>query len=269
MTGLSGVWAAVLTPVSAELQPDAAKAVGYYRSLLDDGIDGLNVLGTTGEAASFGIGQRLAFMEAIAASGLPRDRIMIGTGTTALADTVTLTRAAHELGFAAALVMPPFYFRDVTSEGIVAYFEGLAARVQRPRLLLYNFPAVSGVTFSAELVERLLKSLPGAIAGMKDSSNDAALQRALVARHRNFAVFCSSEESLYDRRSEGLAGCISGSVALWPQLAKRVWETGAETERLTQMRRNVAGAGMLQRIRAETARALGDDSWATPMLPLR
>jgi 4-hydroxy-tetrahydrodipicolinate synthase len=265
-----GVWSAVLTPVDAQWRPDASKAVEYYDWLLHEGIDGLNVLGTTGEAPSFGTGQRVAFMEALARGGLPAHRIMTGTGTTSLEDTVALTQTAIDCGFAAALVMPPFFFRDADDDGVVGFFGALIARLSNPRgrILLYNFPAASGIAFHAGLVDRLLWEFPETFAGMKDSSNDAQLQREVLERHPGFAVFPSSEEFLVSARAYGACGCISGSVALWPQLAQRVWKTGDGVQKLTDFRRSVAGPRMLACVRYLTAKARGDDSWERPMPPL-
>ena len=265
-----GVWSAVLTPLDARLRPDAAKAIDYYHRLLDDGIDGLNVLGSNGEAPSFGIKQRASYMEAIARSGLPLERMMAGTGATALDDTAFLTQLALDCGFAAALVMPPFFFRDAGDDGIVAFFAALLERSNGGggRLLLYNFPAASGITFHAALVDRMIAEFPQAIAGMKDSSNDAQLQHDVLERHPRLAVFPSSEEYLAGARASGASGCISGSVALWPQLSQRVWSTGEEAERLTRLRKTVAGAKMLARVRYLTAKIRADDSWERPMPPL-
>lgn len=265
-----GVWSAVLTPVDAQLRPDARKAIEYYHWLLREGIDGLNVLGSNGEAPSFGTGQRIRYIEAIAQSGLPRDRMMIGTGSTALDDTVRLTQTALDCGFAAALVMPPFFFREPSDDGVVAFFAALLARLDDPgrRLLLYNWPAVSGVTFHAALVDRLVTEFPQAIAGMKDTSNDARLQCDVLERHADLAVFPSSEEYLTSARASGASGCISGSVALWPQLSQRVWQTGEGAERLARLRHSVAGPRMLVRVRYLTARMRDDDDWERPMPPL-
>ncbi|MGC1336141.1 MAG: dihydrodipicolinate synthase family protein, partial [Candidatus Cybelea sp.] len=111
MSVIGGVWAAALTPVTADFQPDAAKAIPYYRELLANGCDGINVLGTTGEAMSFSAQQRVQYMRTLASSGLPMARMMAGTGAAALDDAVELTRTALECGFAAALIMPPFFYR--------------------------------------------------------------------------------------------------------------------------------------------------------------
>ena len=265
-----GVWSAVLTPIDAQLRPDPHKAIEYYDWLLHEGIDGLNVLGTNGEAPSFGTGQRLRYMEAIAQSPLPRDRIMVGTGATSLEDTVRLTQSAIDCGFAATLIMPPFFFREAGDDGIVEFFAALLARLEQPGapLMLYNFPAASGITFHGALVDRLIAEFPNAICGMKDSSNDALLQHDILTRHPDMAVFTSSEEYLVSARQSGLSGCISGSVALWPQLSQRVWKTGEGADRLAELRHSVAGPRMLVRVRYLTSRTRGDDAWERPMPPL-
>ncbi|MBV8722243.1 MAG: dihydrodipicolinate synthase family protein [Candidatus Eremiobacteraeota bacterium] len=268
-SGLRGVWAAVLTPINAQMLPDSRKGVEYYNDLLGRGIDGLNVLGTNGEAASFGTHERLRYMEAVAGR-VPTDRAIAGTGTTSLADTVRLTQAAFDCGYLGALVMPPFFYRPVNDDGVVGFFDALLTRLGTPdpQLILYNFPSASGVTFHAALVERLVAEFPGAIAGMKDSSNDRALQQAILAKHPDFAILPSSEEHLAGARADGTSGCISGSVALWPELAQRVWQTGAGAEHLAELRRSVAGPELLLRVRYLTSRARNDESWERPMPPL-
>jgi len=268
---LRGVCAAVITPLDAQLLPDAEKAVAYYAALLRSGCDSLNVLGTTGEAMSLSADERLGFMEAIAASGLPRDRMMVGTGAAALRDCVRLTEAAFRLGFAAALVMPPFFFRGVSDEGITQFFGRLFESVVPPPggVLLYNFPAVTGITFHAELVNRLVESYPGCIGGVKDSSNDAKLQAEIASRNPNMLVFPSSEAFLSDARKRGYAGCISGTVALWPELAARVWngDSSAQNE-LTKLRESVAHGNLISAVRSAMAQRTGDRSWQRCLPPL-
>jgi 4-hydroxy-tetrahydrodipicolinate synthase len=271
VSGLRGIWAAVVTPIDTELQPDAGAATAYYGELLHRGCDGLNVLGTTGEAQAFGAAARADFMERIA-SRLPRERLMVGTGATALADAVLLTRTAAACGFAAALILPPPTFGDAGDDGAIAYFDALFTRAQPPPngVLLYNFPARSGVTFGPSLVARLLKAYPGIIAGIKDSSNDAVLQQRLVAAHPGFAVFPSSEEFLGTSGSDGTAGCISGTVALWPELAKRARHGGdaGAAAQVARLRRAVAGPKLIARVRYLVAKSRGDERWSHPVPPL-
>jgi 4-hydroxy-tetrahydrodipicolinate synthase len=271
--GLRGIWSAALTPVGDDLWPDTERAIAYYRDLLENGCDGVNLLGTTGEAMSFGVKQRLRFIDAIAESGLPMQRVMFGTGASALHDAVRLMRAAFGAEAAAALVMPPFFFRDAGDDGIVAFFDALLARAYVPgkRVLLYNFPRMSGITFRADLVDRLAREFPGVVAGVKDSSNDRAQQKAVLERHPELAVFPGSEEYLTEAKGYGAAGCISGSVALWPRVAREVFETGDEraAERLGRLRRSLTGVPLIPAVRYLTARARSDVAWERPMPPLQ
>ncbi len=267
---LAGVWSATVTPVDASLEPDAARAAAFYEELLANGIDGLNVLGTNGEAMSLSTRQRLAFMRGLIYAGIPKARTMFGTGASALDDVVELTRAAAELGVAAALIIPPFYYRDTTEDGIVRFFDALFARVAPPPVLLYNFPRMSGITFTAPFVDRLMNEFPGKIAGMKDSSNDASLQRELLKRHPELRVFTGSEETLADVLSFGGAGCISGSVALWPRLAGDFYRTRDLKlgEELAQQRRCVNGGSLIAKVREQIAQQRNDDTWRRGIPPL-
>lgn len=268
---LRGVCAAVITPVDASLRPDPKLALPYYRDLLARGCDALNVLGTTGEAFSLSVDDRLRFMESVAGSDLPRDRMMVGTGAAALGDAIRLTAAAFRLGFGAALVMPPFFFRDVTDDGVVRFFELLFAAVHPPegRTFLYNFPQMSGVRFHPELVDRLMQAFPGVIAGMKDSSNDSALQEAVANLRPELAIFPSSEAYLASSRTNGFAGCISGSVALWPELAASVWRGDNESQpQLSALRSALAGFSLINAVRYLTGKRANDPAWERCLPPL-
>ncbi|HEY1881774.1 MAG TPA: dihydrodipicolinate synthase family protein [Candidatus Cybelea sp.] len=273
MRRLQGIWAAVLTPIAEGLEPDAGRAAPYYHELLRGGCDGINVLGTTGEAMSFSTGQRIRYMEALASDGLPMDRAMAGTGASSLDDAVRLTRAALDCGFTAALVMPPFFHRDASDEGVVAFFDALLARVNPPprSVLLYNFPRMSGITFSAELVDRLVASSEDRIFGMKDSSNDARLQKEIALRHPGFCIFPGSESDLLGAKSRGAAGCISGSVALWARFAKNVFESeDAEKGRvLDGLRAALDGVPFVPAVRHLTAAQRSDPQWERVMPPQR
>jgi len=269
-TTLTGVWSAVLTPVDERYAPDAARAVDYYRDLLRDGIDGINLLGTTGEAMSFSADQRLRLMEAVAA-GVPRERTMCGTGAASLADTIRLTGAASELGFAAALIMPPFFFRDASDDGVMRFFDALLshAGALRTTVVLYNFPRMSGITFHPELVDRLIEAFPGVIGGMKDSSNDVALQQAILARHPALRVFPSTEATLLEAKAYGAAGCISGSVALWPQAAHAAYAKGdlSAATAIREARAALDGAPLIAQVRARVAKFRNDEAWLRSMPP--
>jgi 4-hydroxy-tetrahydrodipicolinate synthase len=160
MTKLQGVIAAAATPLGPDLAIDLERLVAHCRWLLGEGgCDGINLLGTTGEATSFPVEARLAAMKAIARSGLPLDRFMVGTGAAALDDAVRLTAEAKSLGFAGALLLPPFYYKGIDADGLVAYVEAVIAKVGPAglALYLYHFPQNSGVPYTIEVVTRLRK----------------------------------------------------------------------------------------------------------------
>src|SRR5208282_3292210 len=167
------------TAIDANYEPDSARSTALARFLLDNGCDGLNVLGTTGEATSFSLDQRRRVMTVYAESGLPLDRMMVGTGAAALADAIALTKHAAQLGFAGALVLPPFYYKGVHDDGLVAGIEAIAnASAARPiPIYLYHFPAQSGLHWHVALIRRLLDGFGERIVGLKDSSGDMAFAR--------------------------------------------------------------------------------------------
>ena len=163
--------------------PDTARATKLARHLLDNGCDGLNVLGTTGEATSFSLDERKRVMSAYRDAGLPIDRLMVGTGAAATADAVALTRHAADLGFAGALLLPPFYYKGVPDDGLVAYVEAIVqATAGSPiPIYLYHFPQQSGLHWHVALVRRLLDRFGSRIVGLKDSSGDMAYAREAAA----------------------------------------------------------------------------------------
>ncbi len=228
---LSGVIAAIATPVDETGAPDLKRATNLARYLLDNGCDGLNVLGTTGEATSFSVDERKGVMDAYKANGLPMHRLMVGTGAASVTDAVALTRHAADLGFGGALVLPPFYYKGVPDDGLVAYVETLVkATEQKPiPIYLYHFPAMSGLPWHVALITRLLNSFSSRIAGLKDSSGDMAYARSAAAISKNFAVFPSTEACLLEARRGDFAGCISATANLNADLCARAWSAGDTT----------------------------------------
>jgi len=166
---LQGVIAAIATAVDERGEPDCARSVALARFLLAHGCDGLNVLGTTGEATSFSLEQRKRVMTAYRDAGLPLDRLMVGTGAASVADAIALTRHAAELGFAGALVLPPFYYKGVPDDGLVAYVEAIVtATAAKPiPIYLYHFPAQSGLPWHVRLVKRLIEAFGTRIVGLR------------------------------------------------------------------------------------------------------
>ena len=198
-TRLRGVVAAAATPLNADFSIDTDRLIEHCRALLAEGCDGINLLGTTGEATSFSVEQRIAAMQAVARSGLPMSQFMVGTGAASLIDAVRLTREARDLDFSGALVLPPFYYKPIDNIGLLAYFDALINRVGADlRLYLYNFPQLSGVPYALEFVQALKEKYPRQLLGLKDSSGDTSYSIAMAAGGADFDVFPSAEGTLND-----------------------------------------------------------------------
>jgi 4-hydroxy-tetrahydrodipicolinate synthase len=269
---LSGVIAAIATPVAEDGTPDPRRAVRLARHLLDNGCDGLNVLGTTGEATSFSVAERKAVMDAYKADGLPMDRLMVGTGAAAVSDAVALTRHAADLGFAGALVLPPFYYKGVPDDGLVAYIDTLVkATAQKPiPIYLYHFPAMSGLPWHVTLIARLLESYSTRIVGLKDSSGDMAFARSAAALSKDFAVFPSTEACLVEARSGPFAGCISATANLNADLCANAWRKGdtASLDAAVAIRKLFDGKPLVSGVKALLAHIHGDAGLARVRPPL-
>jgi 4-hydroxy-tetrahydrodipicolinate synthase len=269
---LSGVIAADATAVDETGAPDAARSTKLARFLLDTGCDGLNVLGTTGEATSFSLEQRKAVMSAYKGAGLPLDRLMVGTGAAAAADAVALTRHAAELGFAGALVLPPFYYKGVPDDGLAAYVATIVkATADQPiPIYLYHFPAQSGLPWHVQLIARLLEAHPGRIVGLKDSSGDMAYARQAAGVAKGFAVFPSTEAALIEARSGIFAGCISATANLNADLCQRAWATGdtAAQDAAVTIRKLFDGKPLVSGVKSTLAHIHDDAAWARVAPPL-
>jgi 4-hydroxy-tetrahydrodipicolinate synthase len=271
-SGLAGVIAAIATAVDAKGEPDCARSTALARFLLDNGCDGLNVLGTTGEATSFSLVQRQRVMRAYADAGLPMGRLMVGTGAAALADAVALTTHAADLGFAGALVLPPFYYKGVPDDGLVAYVGALAAATagRAIPIYLYHFPSMSGVPWHVKLIRRLIGEFGTRIAGLKDSSGDLPFAREAAAVGDAFKVFPSTEAALTEAREGPFAGCISATANLNADLCARFYRHGdrAALDAAVAIRKLFDGRPLVPGVKALLARIHGDAAWANVMPPL-
>ena len=269
---LSGVIAAVATATDGAGEPDCARSVALARFLLDHGCDGLNVLGTTGEATSYSLAQRQTVMNAYRAAGLPLDRMMVGTGAAATADAVALTRHAAELGFGGALVLPPFYYKGVPDDGLAAYVGTIVeATADRPvPLYLYHYPQLSGLPWHAKLIRRLLAAHGGRIVGLKDSSGDMTYAREAAAIDPDFKVFPSTEAVLLEARGGAFAGCISATANLNADLCARAFHGGdaPALDAAVTIRKLFDGRPLVPGVKALLAHIHDDLAWAQVMPPL-
>ncbi len=275
----NGVYTACLTPQLPDLAIDDARLAAHAAWLLDEGATGLALMGTTGEAVSFGVEERAAMLERVLEAGIPADRILLGVGCCALTDTVRLVRHALSHGVAQLLVLPPFYYKNVGDDGLCASFDALLARVgdERMRIYLYHFPRMSGVPFTQAAVERLVAAYPKTIAGIKDSSGDYQNMCAMVRAFPHLQIFAGTERFLLDLLQQGGAGCISATMNLTAGLARAVYdrrdsgEAGELQERLTALRGAIETHPMIPALKFLTEQRTGDEAWRhmrPPLTPL-
>jgi 4-hydroxy-tetrahydrodipicolinate synthase len=271
-TKLRGVIAAIATPIDEAGAPDTARATKLARFLLEGGCDGLNVLGTTGEATSFSLDERKRVMSAYRDAGLPLDRLMVGTGAAAVADAIALTRHAADLGFAGALLLPPFYYKGVPDDGLVAYVEAIVqATAAKPiAIYLYHFPQQSGLPWHISLVRRLLERFGERIVGLKDSSGDMAYARDAASIGKHFAVFPSTEAVLLEARAGAFAGCISATANLNADLCQRAFAKGdqAALDQAVAVRKLFDGKPLVPGVKALLAHIHADPALARVKPPL-
>jgi 4-hydroxy-tetrahydrodipicolinate synthase len=243
---------------------------------IDAGCDGLNVLGSTGEANSQTGKARADIMRAVAVSSLNRAALMVGTGTPSLGDTIELTQLAAELDFDAALIVPPYYYAPVSDDGLFEYFSRVIESVKDSDIgiYLYNFPQMTGLVFSEELVTRLLDSYPEKLRGMKDSSGDLAYTNHMAATFAgSFDVFPGSEAPLADAAEFGYAGCISASVNATATQAAKVWRerdtvTEQEIAELRELRLAIQSVPIVAAAKSLTAMRSGENRWQRMLPPL-
>jgi 4-hydroxy-tetrahydrodipicolinate synthase len=216
---MRGVLAPVITPFLRDLRPDPARLIAHCRWLLAQDV-GLAVFGTNSEANSLTVPEKRALIDALIDAGIPPSRMMPGTGCCAFPDTVELTRRAVQAGCAGVLMLPPFYYKGVSDDGLFAAYAEVIERVadDRLRIYLYHIPPVSQVPISLALIERLLARYPRAVAGIKDSSGNFDNTRAMLERFapQGFAVFSGSETFLLATLRGGGAGCISATANVNP-----------------------------------------------------
>lgn len=269
---LHGVIAAIPTPIDDRREPDTARFLLLADELLKGGCDALNILGTTGEATSFSVSQRRAVMDA-AAAALPLDRLMVGTGCAAMADTIELTCHAANLGFAGALLLPPFYYKQVSEDGMVDFVGRVieASSAKPIPIYLYHFPALSGIAYTADLVQKLIDHFGARIAGLKDSSGNEAYARSIAALSPQLAVFPSNEANLRFTKEGGpFAGCISATINLNAADCAEAYRNGDEQAlaRATAIRGIFDGIPLVPGVKALVAHVRGDGSYANPLPPL-
>ena len=279
-----GIYAAAVTPFDANGHIETAKLVAYCQHLLSDGgCDGVAPTGTTGEGTSCAMVDRLALPAAFADAGIEADRVIFGTGAPSLPDCVALTKAGVDAGYLNALVLPPYYYKGPSDEGLFAHYAKLIEQVGRDdlRIFLYHFPQMSAVPFTTDLVLRLRAEFGPIIAGLKDSSGDFEQSRAFIEATggvaEEFDVYPSSEAMLWDGLSIGSAGIISGSTNITApkvQVARTAPEGAARDAAMEVVKTARATAGkypLMAAMKTAEAWRSGDNGWLRmqpPLVPL-
>jgi 4-hydroxy-tetrahydrodipicolinate synthase len=277
VTRITGVLSPVVTPFGADLAPDAQRLARHCRWLLSQNV-GLAVFGTNSEANSLSVEEKIELLDGLVAAGLDPARMMPGTGCCALPDSVRLTAHAMKLGCGGVLMLPPFYYKGVSDDGLFRSFAEVIERVgeARLRVYLYHIPPVAQVPITLGLVERLLKAYPTQIAGMKDSGGEWTNTKAFLDAFAKsgFDVFAGSETFLLQNMRNGGAGCISATANVHPGPIARLFDTwraadaDAQQARLDVIRGAFQKFPMIPALKSAIAHHGGDPGWAPVRPPL-
>lgn len=275
-----GVFCAALTPVDAELRPDHSTFVAHCRRLVADGCSGVALLGTTGEANSFSTAERKALLEAALAGGLKPEQLLPGTGVPALTETVELTRHALSVGVTTVIMLPPFYYKDITEEGLFAAYAETIERLgdDRLRVVLYHIPQVSAVPIPFGVIERLRSRYPKTVVGIKDSAGKFENMTAMIERFPGFAVLAGADPLMLPLLRQGGAGAITATTNLVAADLAYVYRHYADPERAADVEaaqarvvatRNLASSyAQMATLKALLAARTGHDGWRRLRPPL-
>ncbi len=270
MTHPTRLYVPAITPFQADLSVDTDRFVAHSRLLLEDGADGLACFGTTSEANSMSVAERMEALDALLDAGIPPNRLIPGTGCAALPDTIALTRHAVERGVLGTLTLPPFYYKPISEDGHFAAYARVIEAVgsENLRLYLYHIPQMSGVPITLTVIERLLKAYPRTIVGLKDSSGNWDNTAAVIAAFPELESYSASEALLVRNVAAGGAGCISASanvnvrgiMALIRGLGGA--DEAALLDQVSTVRKIFEGLPLIPGIKAAIAHRLNDPAYA-------
>jgi len=270
---VSGFWVATATPLTAAGTVDHARLAGHAQALFKQGVDGVVLFGTTGEGTSFSIAERIETVAALLKSGIGADRIGLGGGFPAITDAVALARSALGLGLTHVLMLPPYFDRGVTPDGLEDAFAAIIDGVadERLRVTLYNIPQVSGVAVPASVAANLRRRCGVLVAGVKDSSADFKQFRAYRAAAPELAITVGNETDIARALAEGGAGTICGMANIVPGLVKAMIDNGANAEARMQSAIDVVAgtSSFTAALKAILAAQTGDAGWLRVRPPLR
>jgi 4-hydroxy-tetrahydrodipicolinate synthase len=273
---LNGVYTASLTPLTASFEPNIPALVRHAQWLLESGSDGVALLGSTGEANSLTLEQRLSIIEQTARE-LPPDRLMLGTGSCALQDSVRLTKASVDAGVFSVLVIPPFYYKPQSDESVLRFYSELISSVDEPRLriIFYNFPKLSGYNFSVKILQELKQRFGDIAAGIKDSSGEWKNMLGIVQNIPDFMVYTGTEALLLDILKKGGAGCITATANLIAPECQRVYQAWKNNKQkvaeqaqmnLTDLRKTLENYPLVSELKSLFAAHTNAEEWEK-MLP--
>jgi len=277
---IQGVHCAAATPVTADGTPDLRLFAEHSRLLLEEGCHGIAMLGTTGEANSFGVRERIALLEAAIEGGTPAEALLPGTSTPSIADTLELTRHAVSAGAKGGVLLPPYYYKGISDEGLFRFYARVIEAVgnDQMRVVLYHIPQVTMVPIGHDLIESLMAAFPGIVCGIKDSAGDLNNMQALVERFPDLAVLSGADPLMLPLLRMGGAGCITATSNLRSDALRVVWEgwndpaKAAEVEaaqaRINDWRTLTNRYVQLPTVKTMLARARGDFGWLNLMPPL-
>lgn len=272
-----GIWPALLTPLNADLSIDHAKFAAHCKSLIASGCPGVTAFGTTGEGPSFSMAERMEAIEQLIRNGIPAAQIMVSTSCAALPETLELTRHAVNAGVHGCLMLPPFFLKGVSDQGVIDCYRYVIDRLadDRLKLYLYHIPQVSGVSLSHHVIATLKKMYPKTILGIKDSACDTAHSVGLAeAFMKDLTVYVGYEPDLPEMGRRGSTGAISGLANFMPRVVKRLVTqpdapaTPAERERVIKLIGMLGDYSLMPALKGIMALLSGDPAWLRVRAPL-
>ena len=269
-----GIIAAVPTPIDNVGEPIIDLFLSHCSWVLKNGCDGINILGSTGEANSFNSYQRKFLMKS-AAQMLDKEKLMVGTGTPSLSETIYLTKTADSLGYKIALVLPPFYYKPIEDKGLFLWYQKLHESLQNHKIKIYfyNFPQMTGLIIPIKVIEELHRRWPDRFSGIKDSSGNLDYCKSL-SKNKNFKVFPSSEVSISEAQVSKFSGCISATVNQTLFLSSRAWskknqDNGTLISQIKSLREDIAKSSLIPSIKYLIAERTNNRKWENLLPPLK
>ena len=267
-----GVIAAVPTPIDNNGEPIIDTFITHCKWVLQNGCNGINILGSTGEANSFNSDQRKLVMES-ASKNLDKQKLMVGTGTPSLSETIHLTQIANDLGYQVALILPPFYYKPITNKGLFLWYQNLHEKLgnRKIKIYFYNFPQMTGLTIPIEVIEKLHNQWPNRFSGIKDSSGNLDYCRAL-SKNKNFKVFPSSEVSILEAHLSNFSGCISATANQTLFLSSKAWATKNKNiddliARIKSLREEISKDSLIPSIKFLVSARTKNEDWKNLLPP--